>query len=81
MSGIEWLKTLHTQQLLTIKNECYESFGRWGYCHYGNVLFSFSREDLKTVLSERPHIPNGRETKQIRQTAANQKVRCHQSSK
>jgi hypothetical protein len=78
MTGIEWLRTLHTKQLLIIKNECYQSFLRFGNATYGDV--TFSREDLKQVLSERPHIPNGAETKQIRKESARDKARLHKSS-
>jgi hypothetical protein len=87
MHGIDWLRTLHTKQLLRIKNECYEYFFRWGGVIYNDGNFTlgsgveFTYEELKQVLSERPHIPNGAETKRIRQKAAKQKVRFYQSSR
>lgn len=73
INGIDRLRTLHTKQLLALKDECYKSFPRLGYARCHEIVFS--REDLKQVLSERPHIPNAAESKQIRQTAAKQKVR------
>lgn len=79
MNGIEWLRTLHTKQLLALKNECYKWFYRAGSVCYGEVVFTL--EDLKQVLSERDHIPTGAESKHIRQMAAKQKVRFLQSSR
>ncbi|MBE9205625.1 hypothetical protein IQ244_03690 [Nostoc sp. LEGE 06077] len=88
MNAIDWLRTLHTKQLLGIKNDCYEGFfHRGGYVIYNNGYFpqgsgiKITYEELKQVLSERPHVPNGAETKRIRQKAAKQKVRSYQSSK
>jgi hypothetical protein len=64
MTGIEWLRTLHTKQLINLKNDCYKYF-RWrsSVCYDD---YEFTREELKQVLSERPHIPNRGETNQIR---------------
>ncbi|BAY15685.1 hypothetical protein NIES2109_30030 [Nostoc sp. HK-01] len=88
MNGIDWLRTLHTKQILNIKNDCYEwFFHRGGYVIYNNGDFpqgsgiKITYEELKQVLSERPHVPNRAETKGIRKKAAKQKVRSYQSSK
>jgi hypothetical protein len=78
MTSIDWLRTLHTKRLLAIKNDCYGYFMRQGKVLCGSS-YVVTREDLKQVLSERAHIPNGLETKQIRQIAAKQKVRTYHS--
>lgn len=78
MTGIEWLRSLPTKQLLKLKNECYGLFLRWDCVRRNEVTFTY--QELKQVLSERPHIPNGAETKRIRKIAAKYKIRIHQSS-
>jgi hypothetical protein len=78
-SGIEHLRKLHTKQLIQLKNQSYESFLRWGYIFYKNI--PISQEELKLVLSERLHVPNGGETKRIRKAAASYKIRFFQSTK
>lgn len=80
MSGIEWLRSIHTKQLLKLRKECYRK-NIWG-CRVDIRLgaVSINYQELKQVLSERPHIPNGAETKRIRKTAAKYKIRIHQFS-
>ncbi len=78
MSGIEWLRSLYTKQLLKLKNEYYNYFRIYGFISFDEVTFTY--QELKQVLSERSHIPNGAETKHIRKTAAKYKIRIHQSS-
>lgn len=78
MTGIEWLRLLHTKQLLELKNEYYNYFRKYGFISFDEVTFTY--QQLKQILSERPHIPNGAETKRIRKTAAKYKIRIHQSS-
>ena len=75
MSGIESLRSLSTKRLLELKQECYRSF--WISCsvYFDGVYFNY--QELKQVLSERPHIPNRVETKHIRKTAAKYKIRIH----
>jgi len=73
MTGIEWLRTLHTKQLLIIKNQSYENFHISGQSRCGDMFFTY--EELKKVLSERPHIPNGIESKCLRKIAAKKKIR------
>ena len=79
MESIGWLRGLHTKQLLVLKEECFGSFHLYEKGKWGDMVFS--REELQKVLSERPHIPNAAETKQIRKAAAKCKVRVYQSSK
>jgi hypothetical protein len=79
MTGIDWLRTLRTKQLLSIKAECCQTFFWCGRKVRYNNEITFTCEELKKVLSERPHIPNGRENKRIRQMAAKKKLRLHQS--
>ncbi|MGB3655872.1 MAG: hypothetical protein WBA41_32310 [Rivularia sp. (in: cyanobacteria)] len=79
MTGIEWLRTLHTKQLIELKNDCYKYLRGGGDIDYDGHIFNL--EELKQVLSERPHIPNRAETNQIRKKAAKYKKRLHQSSK
>ncbi|MEM7715339.1 MAG: hypothetical protein AAF349_17470 [Cyanobacteria bacterium P01_A01_bin.68] len=79
MTGIEWLRTLHTKQLIQLKNRCYESILRFGYGRQGDI--TFTHEELKKVFSERPHIPNRAETNIIRRKSAKYKKRLYQSSK
>ena len=45
MTGIEWLRTLHTKQLIELKNRCYESILRFGYGRQGDI--TFTHEELK----------------------------------
>jgi hypothetical protein len=78
MDSIDWLRSLHTKQLLALKEECFGSLNLYEEGRWGDKVFS--REELQQVLSERPHIPNAAETKQIRKRAAKQRVRVHQSS-
>ncbi|AFY55848.1 hypothetical protein Riv7116_3390 [Rivularia sp. PCC 7116] len=80
MIGREWLRTLHTKQLIELKNRCYsQRLLNGGYiCCDG---YEFNIEELKQVFSERPHIPNRAETNIIRRKSAKYKKRLHQSSK
>ncbi len=78
--GIEYLRKLHTKQLIKLKNQSYGSFLRCGYVFYENIPL-ISQEELKLVLSERLHVPNGGETKRIRKAAASYKTRFFQSTK
>ena len=77
MTGIEYLRTLHTKQILNLKNECqgllmrYDGIG----CTWNGITVVVTLEEIKQVLSERPHILTSRETKQIRQIAAKSKLR------
>ncbi len=50
MTGIEWLRTLHTKQLINLKNDCYEYLGGGGDIDYDGYVFNL--EQLKQVLSE-----------------------------
>ena len=79
MTGIEWLRTLHTKQLLNLKKCCYGNLLGCVYSSYDDITFTC--KELKQVLSERPHIPNGAETNIIRRKSAKYKKRLHQSSK
>lgn len=79
MSGIEWLRTLHTKQLIQLKNDCYKWLRGGGNIDYDGHVFNL--EELKQILSERPHIPNRAETNVIRRKSAKYKKRLHQSSK
>ncbi|MBV6626129.1 MAG: hypothetical protein KI793_24870 [Rivularia sp. (in: Bacteria)] len=78
MTGIEWLRTLHTKQLIQLKNDCYKGLLGGGYIDYDGHVFNL--EELKQVFSERPHILNRAETKQIRRKSAKDKKRLHQST-
>ena len=78
MSGIEWLRSLHTKQLLKLKNEYYNYLRIYGFISFDEVTFTY--QELKQILSKRSHIPNGADTKRIRQTAAKRKTRSYQSS-
>ncbi|MEM7553637.1 MAG: hypothetical protein AAF378_05980 [Cyanobacteria bacterium P01_A01_bin.84] len=77
MTGIEKLRYLHTKQLIQLKNECFKSLNWSGHCLYDDVVIT--SEDLKQVLSERPHIPNRAETKIIRRKAVKLRERGHMS--
>ena len=79
MTGIEWLRTLHTKQLINLKNYCYKYLRGGGDIDYNGHVFNL--EELKQVFSERPHIPNRAETNIIRRKSAKHKNRLHQSSK
>jgi hypothetical protein len=79
MTGVEYLQTLHTKQLMNMRNEyskaliCHNLLG----CIVNGHLIPITYDELKQVLSERPHIPRRSETKRIRQVAAKSKVRAH----
>jgi hypothetical protein len=81
MNGIDWLRKLHTKQLLNLKKDCAKELIYHGTAtpNWNNPTFRVTYEELKQVLSERPHIPRGLETKQIRQASAKYKVRSYQS--
>jgi hypothetical protein len=77
MTGVEYLQTLHTKQILNLKNEHKGRLRQWGgigETYKGNDIV-ITLEDIKQVLSERPHIPRKLESKRIRQIAAKSKVR------
>ena len=82
MTGIEYLQTLHTKQLMNMRNEystsliCCNILG----CIVNGHLIPVTYDELKQVLSERPHIPRQLEAKRIRQKAAKSKRRFYQSS-
>ncbi len=78
MSGIEWLRSLHTKQLLEFKNEYYNYLRIYGFISFDEVTFTY--QQLKQILSERLHIHNRAETKHIKQRATKRKTRSYQSS-
>jgi hypothetical protein len=78
MTGVEYLQTLHTKQILNLKNERQVRLMYWGgivETYKGNDVV-ITLEDIKQVLSERSHIPRKLESKKIRQIAAKSKVRA-----
>jgi hypothetical protein len=81
MTGVEYLQTLHTKQILNLKNENQGLLRQWGgigETHKGhNVVITL--EDIKQVLRERPHIPRQLEAKRTRQIAAKSRVRAQSS--
>jgi hypothetical protein len=81
MSRIDWLRTLHTKQLVNLKRDCTRELLYYGTAtpDWSNREFKVTCEELKQVLSERPHILRKNEARGIRQTAAKQKVRSYQS--
>ena len=81
MNRIDWLRTLHTKQLLKLKKDCAKELIYNGTAtpDWNNPTFRVTYEELKQVLSERPHIPRNLETKQIRQTAAKYRFRSYKS--
>jgi hypothetical protein len=75
MTGVEYLQTLHTKQILNLKNERQVRLMYWGgivETYKGNDVV-ITLEDIKQVLSERSHIPRKLESKKIRQIAAKSK--------
>jgi hypothetical protein len=81
MTGVEYLQTLHTKQILNLKNEHKGRLRQWGgigETYKGNDVV-ITLEDIKQVLSERPHIPRQLEAKRIRQVAAKSRVRAQSS--
>ena len=81
MTGVEYLQTLHTKQILNLKNERQVRLMYWGgivETYKGNDVV-ITLEDIKQVLSERSHIPRKLESKKIRQIAAKSKVRAQSS--
>jgi hypothetical protein len=79
MTGVEYLQTLHTKQILNLKNEYQGRLMFRGTVRFtwNGTLVEFTYKELKQILSERPHIPRRLETKRIRQIAAKSKVRAH----
>jgi hypothetical protein len=77
-TGVEYLQTLHTKQILNLKNENQRRLMSEGGISetYKENDVVITLEDIKQVLSERPHILTSRETKQIRQIAAKSKLRA-----
>jgi hypothetical protein len=78
MTGREYLQTLHTKQILNLKNERQVRLMYWDgivETYKGNDVV-ITLEDIKQVLSERPHIPRKLESRRIRQIAAKSKVRA-----
>jgi hypothetical protein len=77
MTGVEYLQTLHTKQILNLKNEHKGRLRQWGGIGetYKGSDVVVTLEDIKQVLSERPHIPRKLESKRIRQIAAKSQVR------
>jgi hypothetical protein len=76
MTGVEYLRTLHTKQILNLKNHHYMDLRFGGLpCTWKGTIVFVNYEDLKQVCSERPHILTRSETKRIRQIAAKSKIR------
>jgi hypothetical protein len=77
MTGIEYLRTLHTKQLMKMRNEyskaliCHNLLG----CIVNGHLIPVTYDELKQILSQRPHIPRQLEARRIRQHAAKSKIR------
>jgi hypothetical protein len=83
MTGIYYLRALHTKQLLNLRKEYSQSLICGNRVRYtvDDRLVSFTYDELKQVLSERPHIPRKLETRAIRQKSAKSRLRSYQSSK
>jgi hypothetical protein len=77
MTGIEYLQTLHTKQLLNLKNEYPRYLIRCGFvdCDWNGTIVRVTYDEWKQVMSERPHIPRQSEARRIRQHAAKSKAR------
>jgi hypothetical protein len=77
MTGIDYLRTLHTKQLMNMRSEyskaliCHNLLG----CIVNGHLIPVTYDELKQVLSERPHIPRKLEARRIRQKAAKSQAR------
>jgi hypothetical protein len=78
MTGVEYLQTLHTKQLLNLKNEYPRYLIRCGFvnCEWNNTIIHVTYDEWKQVMSERPHIPRQLQARRIRQNAAKFKVRA-----
>jgi hypothetical protein len=78
MTGIDYLQTLHTKQILNLKNEYQGRLMFHGVVRFtwNGTLVEFTYKELKQILSERPHIPRRLETRRIRQIAAKSRVRA-----
>lgn len=76
----EYLATLHTRQLLKLRDKAYAVSNAGGLLApdrmaYVDVLptLSVSVGDIKAELATRPHVPNKAEAKKLRQRAAHEK--------
>jgi hypothetical protein len=83
MTGIDYLRTLHTKQLLNLKHEHRQAFIDDGEieCIWHSETVTVTHDEWKSVMRERPHVPSRLEGKRIRQLAAKFKVRSHVSPK
>jgi hypothetical protein len=83
MTGIDYLRTLHTKQLLNLNHEHRQTFIDDGgiECIWNGATVTVTHDEWKAVMSERPHVPRRLEGNRIRQLAAKFKVRSHVSPK
>lgn len=68
----EYLKTLHTRQLMNLRDECFR-YGHDGTWHNSSNTRWISTEQVNAELSSRKHIPNKAEAKEIRRQKAQSK--------
>lgn len=72
MSKEEYLKSLHTRQLLSILATTRVQYGIYE-TYVNNVLTEFTYDEIKNELSTREHVPSRAESKRNRQKMAKQK--------
>lgn len=76
---IEYLKKLHTRQLLNLRNRIYRVSGGYWYKPENKMVYDVSEnhqgmivslKQVKAELATREHVPNKKEAKALRQQRA-----------
>lgn len=69
LKNIGELEQMNTRQLMSVLAASRKTNGVY-YPDYGNQSNYYTAEEIKTVLADRPHIPNKQEAKEIRRKKA-----------
>ncbi|HET8688688.1 MAG TPA: hypothetical protein VFM18_18895 [Methanosarcina sp.] len=69
----EYLKTLHTRQLMAIRQKCHKFNGYYDICE-NNSPCVVTISQVKAELATREHVPNKHEARKIRQAKAKKKL-------
>lgn len=67
------LKKTHTKVLKQYLDGARKCGGWWSPCGDGSSSFGFTFDEIKAELDTRPHIPNKKESKELRQAKAKAK--------
>lgn len=64
MTNTQYLQSLHTKQLMNLRDQTYATDEAWEIVD--GVFLKISREEILAELNTREHVPNKKEAKEIR---------------